>query len=101
MTVSRNVDPKIRIKKLTKSGKHAEVWGASKITTNNVKQNRSKKEKEEELEHISFRPPSPLHVYTTHNLLTNTPMIYDLHMYSFHLKHTAAHIFFFVLLLTN
>ncbi|XVF38145.1 hypothetical protein REPUB_Repub20aG0073900 [Reevesia pubescens] len=35
VTVSGNVDPAVLIKKLAKSGKHAELWGASKSNNNN------------------------------------------------------------------
>ncbi|CAA2967853.1 heavy metal-associated isoprenylated plant 32-like [Olea europaea subsp. europaea] len=40
VTVSGNVDPATLIKKLAKSGKHAEIWGAPKPNNNN--QNQSK-----------------------------------------------------------
>ncbi|XP_022761060.1 heavy metal-associated isoprenylated plant protein 32-like [Durio zibethinus] len=35
VTVSGNVDPAVLIKKLAKSGKHAELWGAPKANKNN------------------------------------------------------------------
>ena len=35
VTVSGNVDPNVLIKKLTKSGKHAKLWGAPKPNNNN------------------------------------------------------------------
>ncbi|XVF28917.1 hypothetical protein REPUB_Repub15cG0074000 [Reevesia pubescens] len=35
VTVSGNVDPAVLIKKLAKSGKHAELWGAPKANNNN------------------------------------------------------------------
>ncbi|KAJ4893000.1 neurogenic protein mastermind [Raphanus sativus] len=35
VTVSGNVDPSVLIKKLAKSGKHAEIWGAPKGNNNN------------------------------------------------------------------
>lgn len=35
VTVSGNVDPSVLIKKLLKSGKHAEIWGAPKGGSNN------------------------------------------------------------------
>ncbi|XP_027333577.1 heavy metal-associated isoprenylated plant protein 33-like [Abrus precatorius] len=35
VTVSGNVDPNVLIKKLSKSGKHAELWGAPKGNNNN------------------------------------------------------------------
>ncbi|XP_073025466.1 heavy metal-associated isoprenylated plant protein 33-like [Primulina eburnea] len=38
VTVSGNVDPATLIKKLTKNGKHAEIWGASKTNNNNQNQ---------------------------------------------------------------
>ncbi|PAL60667.1 hypothetical protein CEJ83_21355, partial [Acinetobacter baumannii] len=34
VTVSGNVDPSVLIKKLAKSGKHAELWGAQKANNN-------------------------------------------------------------------
>ncbi|KAI4345569.1 hypothetical protein L6164_012677 [Bauhinia variegata] len=37
--VSGNVDPNVLIKKLAKSGKHAELWGAPKVNNNNNNQN--------------------------------------------------------------
>ncbi|KAM5569279.1 hypothetical protein ABKV19_016672 [Rosa sericea] len=37
--VSGNVDPSVLIKKLAKSGKHAELWGAPKANNNNQNQN--------------------------------------------------------------
>lgn len=38
VTVSGNVDPAVLIKKLAKSGKHAELWGAPKGNNNNQNQ---------------------------------------------------------------
>nr|DAD19433.1 TPA_asm: hypothetical protein HUJ06_020896 [Nelumbo nucifera] len=38
VTVSGNVDPATLIKKLAKSGKHAELWGAPKASNNNQNQ---------------------------------------------------------------
>ena len=38
VTVSGTVDPAVLIKKLAKSGKHAEVWGAPKPNNNNQNQ---------------------------------------------------------------
>ncbi|XWS35040.1 hypothetical protein CRYUN_Cryun21dG0091900 [Craigia yunnanensis] len=35
VTISGNVDPAVLIKKLAKSGKHAELWGAPKANNNN------------------------------------------------------------------
>ncbi|KAK4797534.1 hypothetical protein SAY86_029860 [Trapa natans] len=34
VTVSGNIDPAVLIKKLTKAGKHAELWAASKVNNN-------------------------------------------------------------------
>ena len=39
VTVSGNVDPNVLIKKLAKSGKHAELWGAPKGNSNNNQNN--------------------------------------------------------------
>ncbi|KAF5194896.1 Heavy metal-associated isoprenylated plant protein [Thalictrum thalictroides] len=39
VTVSGNIDPSALIKKLAKSGKHAEIWGAPKPATNNNQNN--------------------------------------------------------------
>ncbi|XP_054785905.1 heavy metal-associated isoprenylated plant protein 32-like [Prosopis cineraria] len=39
VTVSGNVEPNILIKKLLKSGKHAELWGAPKVGNNNNNKN--------------------------------------------------------------
>ncbi|KAK7301922.1 hypothetical protein RJT34_12799 [Clitoria ternatea] len=36
VTVSGNVDPNVLIKKLAKSGKHVELWGAPKSNNNNL-----------------------------------------------------------------
>ncbi|KAK9933469.1 hypothetical protein M0R45_020667 [Rubus argutus] len=41
VTVSGNVDPSVLIKKLAKSGKHAELWGAPKANNNNQNQNQN------------------------------------------------------------
>ncbi|XP_073053701.1 uncharacterized protein [Primulina eburnea] len=38
VTVSGDVDPSILIKKLTKNGKHAELWGASNVSNNTQSQ---------------------------------------------------------------
>ncbi|XP_075476258.1 heavy metal-associated isoprenylated plant protein 32-like [Primulina tabacum] len=38
VTVSGNIDPATLIKKLTKNGKHAEIWGVSKANNNNQNQ---------------------------------------------------------------
>ncbi|CAN8269928.1 unnamed protein product [Cochlearia groenlandica] len=41
VTVSGTVDPSLLIKKLAKSGKHAEIWGAPKTNNNNNNPNQS------------------------------------------------------------
>ncbi|CAI9776298.1 unnamed protein product [Fraxinus pennsylvanica] len=42
VTVSGNVDPETLIKKLSKNGKHAEIWGAPKANNNNQLNNQFK-----------------------------------------------------------